>query len=171
MATFKVTKVVGEPREWSSAKGGSMLTYKMLGSLDGREEELVQINTSKEKAKVPFEGEAIECEVAKDDPTYGKTIKRAATFPGTANPPYQENPDRQASIERQNSLTNAISFCTTKANVLIAAGKPDLALAEVEGKHILQVATYFKKYNSAEISVTMGPEDVARAFGYEKEAA
>lgn len=80
----------------------------------------------------------------------------------------QESPEKQASIERQHSLTAAITYCTTKANILAQMGKLEEALEEMQGKHVIQVATYLAGYSSGKFNITMTPEEIAKVFGYKE---
>jgi hypothetical protein len=76
-----------------------------------------------------------------------------------------ENPERQNSIERQNSLTNAVNYCIAKANFLLGLNKVEEAEEEISGKHIITVATYFHKYTKGDITVVTESqkEEVATA--------
>ncbi|HZO90888.1 MAG TPA: hypothetical protein VFB38_21355 [Chthonomonadaceae bacterium] len=167
MSKFIVSEVRGMPREWES-QNGPMLTYTLVGILDGSPAQ-VQIHTTKAKPRTPVVGEEIDCEVVKDHPTYGKTIKRLARVAqgGGSGKGASESPERQASIERQNSLSNAIAYCKAKADLLLAAKRPEEALQALTGTHVLQVALYFQHYNSGKLTLRMGPEEIARLFGYE----
>lgn len=74
----------------------------------------------------------------------------------------KSDPERQTSIERQNSLSNAVSYCVAKANLM---DKKD-ALKYLSGKEIIQVATYFKRYNEGKVTCVMEPLEIAEVFGY-----
>ena len=79
---------------------------------------------------------------------------------------YEEPGDRQSSIERQNALTNAVTYCTEKASFLTGINEPEKAEQELTGKHIVQVATYFHKFTSGKIVASMSPDEIAEQFGY-----
>lgn len=128
--TFTVEKILGEPREWESPHG-TMLTYKLVGSLDGAATETVSINTKKDQPKVPKVGEDIDCEIAKDHPTFGKTIKRATPAPTAQfNPTARANTapfkDNSPSIERQVALK-----CAVELAGYYVAGKQSFGIDEV----------------------------------------
>ena len=187
MSQFTVQSITQGPEQFSSAYG-VLYSVRMAGILDGQIETNVQINV-KDPSRSPVVGSVIDCTVEKRD-AYGVKIKKIQIPPQTAYtapqgpvvnqnpqsptqattsssyPPREDPTTRQASIERQNSLTNAISYCTTKAQALIGAKKYDEALREMEGKKVLQVATYFSSYNSGKVTVVMTPEEVAQCFGY-----
>jgi len=57
----------------------------------------------------------------------------------------KSDPATQKTIVRQNSLTNAVAYCTAKANL-----DKDYKLT---GKEVIQVATYFAKYSLGEVTV------------------
>lgn len=118
MPKFFVEKVMGEPREWETAHG-IMLTYKLVGSLDGADTETVSINTKKDAPKIPKVGDEIECEVANAHPVFGKTIKRSAPLPLMASshpttPNSTPFKDNSPSIERQVALKAAVEFAGYK---------------------------------------------------------
>ena len=178
MSTFVVQSVETKPPFTNSY--GTFYPVQMAGILDGQIETSASLNV-KDPTKYPTIGSTIECLIEKRD-TYGVKIKKMPpppplTAPVAAHseqgapaslPPYQrEDPTvRQRSIERQNSLTNAIAFCLGKAKILTEMGHMEDALAHLEGKKILQVATYFNRYNNGKLTVVMTPEEVAMTFGY-----
>lgn len=158
---YKVTSLRGEPREWES-QNGPMLTYYLNGLLDDVEEP-VQINTSKAKAKVPYVGEVIECTVSKDDPKFGKTIKRvqSAFTPQSGGQsgakwggsPRQDDPEKQRMIVRQNSLGNAINHSIAKAQLYMAEKKYEQAHMVLDGAKILIKAETFAKFSLGDLKV------------------
>lgn len=142
--TFEVSSINGEPREWGEV-GREMITYKLFGKLDGEACE-VQINTTKAKKKVPFNGEKIECEVTKDDPKYGKTIKRVQAGGFTPGAPRQEDPERQISIIRQSSFERSILIQAKKADIFVAEKKYDEAHDAMAFKTIANLSDYIAEY-------------------------
>ena len=62
---------------------------------------------------------------------------------------FKADPEKQSSIERQNSLTNAVAYCTAKASLM---DKKE-ALEYLTGKQIVQVATHFHKYTKGDVTV------------------
>lgn len=198
MSTFIPQSVTpNNPPSYSTANG-TFFTYTMAGLLDGQVETHVEIGT-KDNKKVPYLGEQITCLVQGRSGTSVK-IKRdiaAAPYVGTApsmspvgailpvapqmpvsaapmpsSPPSAPPEDpRQSSIERQNSLTNAISFCSAKKDLYLSLKRPDEAEKQLTGKHIVEVATYFHRYTAGKIIVSMDIEEVASKLGYEKPEA
>lgn len=140
---YEVSKINGEPREWGEP-GREMLTYSLLGKLDG-EIENVQITTSKAKAKIPFLGEKIECEVSKDDPKYGKTIKRTSTGFVGGFKGHPEDPEKQKMIVRQNALGNAVQFLIATVNTGAKAKE------ELTTENVLLIATKFAAFSMGEL--------------------
>lgn len=60
-----------------------------------------------------------------------------------------KSPEERASIERQNALTNAVNYCTSKSQFL----EKKQALEELTGKHVIEVAHYFQKFTSGSMTV------------------
>ena len=93
---------------------------------------------------------------------YGMKFKKA--YSGGGGGKYgKNNPETQAQIIRQNSLTNAVAYCTAKANLM----KKEDGEKYLSGKGIIQVATYFSKYSLGKITVVMTLEEIAKELGYE----
>ncbi|MBA2706124.1 MAG: hypothetical protein H0U60_20000 [Blastocatellia bacterium] len=61
----------------------------------------------------------------------------------------QDNPETQAAIIRQNSLTNAVNYVLGKAAYMTQ----EEAIKFISGKEVIEVATYFAKYSKGEITV------------------
>lgn len=123
-----------------------MLTYSLTGTLEGTTEN-VQIVTSKKKAKVPFIGEVIECTVTKDDPRFGKTIKRVAAaftpgaMPASPKKEWQPNPSTDFPYL---SLKASIEYC---GHVLAAQRDlPKEERKDITGASVLHNAKLFEKY-------------------------
>lgn len=60
---------------------------------------------------------------------------------------FTESPEKQASIERQHALTQALTYVLGKGE-------------EVTGKHVIQVATFFHAFTSGKSNVTTTPEEL-----------
>ena len=71
---------------------------------------------------------------------YGRKFKRDASggFQGG------NNPQRQSSIEWQSARRDAVDYCIAKSRLLLDLGKKKDAEEELSGKHIFEVALYFK---------------------------
>lgn len=82
-----------------------------------------------------------------EDSQWGKKFKKGR--PMLAGGGRTENPERQASIERQNALTNAVNYCVAKAGMM---DKKD-GLKWLTGKEVIQVATYFARYSKGLVTV------------------
>jgi hypothetical protein len=194
MSTF-IVQSVDEISQWQSAQGGPMWAAKMSGLLDGQIVTNAQIN-AKTQQNLPQPGQTIDVTATPDRYGYklkknapgmggfapqapqGSVVQQAGQFavptaqPGSvapqkpATPPRDEYAERQSSIERQNALTNSVAYCTAKATALLAAKKPEAALSELTGKHVLDVATFFARYNAGKVIASMTPEQVAEEFGY-----
>lgn len=149
---FKVTQVLGDPKEWES-RNGTMLTYKLWGSLDGGSDEMVQINTSKNKPKVPTVGEVIICDISKDDPQYGKSIRRVQEG-GFQNSQLSRSPETQDAIMRQHATTDALSFLAIKASQMTKK-----QVLEISDTVVLRKAQlFFDYYKSGTMPVSNLPE-------------
>lgn len=159
MASIKVLSINDDPRQW----GDNNYSYKIQVELDGKPDIVEVVAFGKKECPVTV-GQTYEGEVTSNN--YGKSFRMKKAGGGGKN---NESPEKQASIERQNSLTNSINYCTAKAQVLIAMGKLEAAEEELSGKHILQVATYFAGYNNGKLTIVMKPNEIAKVFGYETE--
>lgn len=161
MASFKVVSCT-KVGEFTGQYG---LNYKYLLMLEGQPAG-AELN-QKPETPVPAPGTEIEGELTNSQ--YGLKFKKAQKFTGGGYSvgAKTEAPEKQGSIERQNALTNAVHFCVSKANLL---EQPE-AVKYLSGKQIIEVATYFKKYNEGKISIVMTPEEVAREFGYTQPTA
>ena len=81
-----------------------------------------------------------------EDTQWGKRFKKTPTGGGFSK---FNDPQTRNEIIRQNSLTNAVAFCTAKANLM----EKKVAIEYLTGKKIIQVATYFAKYSKGEVTV------------------
>ena len=63
---------------------------------------------------------------------------------------YKRDPEVEQQIIRQNSLTNAVAYCTAKSGLM---DKKD-ALKYLTGKEIIEVASYFARYSMGLISLS-----------------
>jgi hypothetical protein len=81
---------------------------------------------------------------------------------GGGNGRYND-PETGKQIIRQNALTNAVAFCTAKAQMQEAKE----GIKYLSGKQVIQVATYFAAYSQGKATVVMTPAEIATAFGYE----
>lgn len=98
---------------------------------------------------------------------YGNKFKKeqtGGTFGGGAP---RNDPATRLEIIRQNSLTNAVAYCTAKANLM----PQKEALKFLTGKEIIQVATYFAKYSQGLVTVVNDPEPVEEQVNAEDIAA
>ena len=185
MSQFIVQSVVAEAPFQSAY--GLLYPFKMSGLLDGQIEPSVSIN-AKDQYKGPVVGQTITCDIT-DRNSFGVKIKRSQVVPGApmavnapvlqsmpvGSPSVPSSPlasvpedARQNSIERQNSLTSAISFCSAKKDLYISLKRPDEAEKQLTGKHIVEVATYFYRYNNGKIIASMELDEVAAQLGYKK---
>jgi hypothetical protein len=89
------------------------------------------------------DGQEIEGEWKTDQ--YGTKFEVARTAGGGS----RNDPAVQRNIIRQNSLTNAVAYCTAKAGYM----EQKDALKYLSCKEIIQVATYFAKYSEGLITV------------------
>jgi hypothetical protein len=109
-------------------------------------------------------GQEIEGEWKKDD--YGNDRFEVARQGGQYSKARFEDPAKQGSIERQNALSNAITYCTAKAQLL--AGKTKVSIdAQLSGKHIIEVAALFSAYNAGKITPDMTPDVIAKIWDKE----
>lgn len=116
-----------------TSKSGEM--YKYAVQLEGETDavELVQKPTS------PIPSGEISGSI--EDTQYGRKFRKEASggFQGQRN-----DPQRQASIEWQSARRDAVDYCIAKSRLLFDLGKKKEAEEELSGKHIFQVAFYFK---------------------------
>lgn len=117
------------------SKFGTMVKYTI--EADGESGELSQKPTT----PPPKAGDKIFGHF--EDTAYGKRFKKASQgnmggFRG------QENPQRQISIEWQSARRDAVDYCIAKSTLLFNLKKIKEAEEELSGKHIFEVALYFK---------------------------
>jgi len=72
---------------------------------------------------------------------------------------YTESPEKQESIERQNSLSNALALSIAVAQVFMAEKKYEEAHKALSGKEVLVKATTFYDYNHGSLKVPVKTED------------
>jgi hypothetical protein len=158
--TDKEYEIIGamKTREFSGQYGKTFVyTINISGlNLEDGSSEPLELN-QKPESPAPKAGDKIIGHI--EDGKYGtrvfKRVKQSGGFQGG-----RSDPATRKEIIRQNSLTNAVAYCTAKANL-------DKTY-KLLGKEIIQVATYFAKYSLGEISVVMSPEEIAKEFGYEE---
>ncbi len=186
--TFNVVAVSMSPKAYTNANG-TFQPYTLFGSFDGGEPEYVVIHAKSPVGKVPHQGEAIECTAdsvpvdvqVKDKIMEIKRIRRVSQQGGGQSPAPRsqspsvpahnaqfEAPDRQASIERQNSLTNAVALCVARSEVSVAAKQYDEAAAQLTEENVVSVAAGLARYNSGkpEKPAPEKDEDIAMGMGF-----
>jgi len=132
-------------------KYGKNFKYGMILTDDkGTEVEGVELS-QKPETPVPAVGSTIDGNI--EDTQYGKRFKKDFARGGEGS--YKNNPETRNEIIRQNALTNAVNFCTSKAALM------DKKEAEkyLTGKHVIQVATYFARYSKGEVTVVSENEE------------
>lgn len=87
-------------------------------------------------------GQIVEGEWKETD--YGTKFEVAR---GASTNRFTESPEKQASIERQHALSQAVTYVLGKGE-------------EVTGKHVIQVATFFHAFTSGKSNVTTTPEEL-----------
>jgi len=94
----------------------------------------------KPDSKVPVVGDSLEGDFISDS-KWGLKFKRALSggFQGQRN-----DPERQSSIEWQSARRDAVDYCIAKSRLLFDLKKIKEAEEELSGKHIFEVALYFK---------------------------
>jgi len=134
MPTFKVKKILGTKNIPKKDGTGTFPVHNVLSEDDQVFDYVGVLN----------EGQTIEGYI--EETKYGKKFKAA----GTANNPggRREDPNRQASIERQNALNNAIAYATAKAGLM----DKTKATAYLTGKQVIETAFYFLKFTQGSIS-------------------
>ena len=125
------------------SKFGKMFKYTV--QLEGENDavEIVQ------KPETPAPSGEVEGTI--EDTQYGKKFKKVQAGGGYGG---KSDPATQKAIIRQNSLTNAVAYCTAKAGLM----GPEKALKFLTGKEIIQVATYFAKYSEGLVTVVTESE-------------
>ena len=145
--------VIKEVLEVADKMSKANKPYK-LTTFKGEDDKLYRDVYGELKVGAELEGEWV-------TDNYGTKFKLATSGGGGS----RNDPERQGSIERQNSLSNAVAYCTAKANLM----EQKEALKYLSGKKIVQVATYFKRYNEGKVTCVMNPAEIAKEFGYESE--
>ena len=201
MSTFIVQSVTPSTPPSYTTANGVFFTYKLAGLLDGHVEASAEIGTKdnlkipypseqitcvltgrtpygikikRDNTAQPWTGVApvmtpVSALVPQSIAEQPITQQAVPTAVVTAVAPYEDK--TQTSIERQNSLTNAIAFCSAKKDMYLSLKRPDEAEKQLTGKHIVDVATYFHRYTSGKIIASMDIEDVAASLGYKKPEA
>lgn len=146
MSQFHVTQVNPNAKAWTGP-AGEMLSYYIKGSLDGGSEEQVQINTIKAKPKVPCVGEIIECEVTRDHPQYGKTLKRTQAVPQGA---VSGGSARGSQGSYHPSPASEIPYLSLKSAVEFASSKVSAKL-DIDGAGVVAMAQVFQRYLEGQI--------------------
>lgn len=116
-------------------------SFKYSVMLEG-EAEAVTLN-QKPETPAPKAGDILSGTIAEDQ--YGRKFKKEQKPNGFSAGFTKSDPETPKQIIRQNSLTNAVNYCIAKANL-------DKNY-KLEGKEVIQVATYFAKYSLGEISI------------------
>lgn len=124
---------------------GQMTDY-MLVFKDGSAGEMSQ----KASTPAPKTGDTLDGTI--EDTQYGPKFRKTKQAGGFGGQAY--NPEREASIIRQNSLTNAVAYCLGKANLMTK----EAGLKWLSGKEVLQVATYFARYSKGAVTVVTEAE-------------
>ena len=148
MPKFKVEKAAPTRKyEWN----GKQFQEYMVFMKDESGEIVTASMSRMEDKPAPSEGEEL-IGTIETDPKWGSKFKAEKKAFG-AGGGYKQNPETQASIERQNSLTNAISYMQLKVTALIANKEAEKAIKYVTGKQAIIVATHFAKYNKGKVTV------------------
>jgi hypothetical protein len=111
--------------------------HKYMVMFEGQPD-AVEMNI-KPTSPVPQIGEELDGTI--ETTSYGKKFKRTQSggFQGGSS-----NPERQSSIEWQSARRDAVDYCIAKSRLLFDLKKMKEAEEELSGKHIFQVAFYFK---------------------------
>lgn len=112
--------------------------YKYAVQFEGKDE-AVEMN-QKPGSPAPKAGDELEGTI--ESTQYGKRFKRTQT--GGNQGGYRDNPERQSSIEWQSARRDAVDYCIAKSRLLFDLKKTKEAEEELSGKHIFEVALYFK---------------------------
>ena len=128
------------------SKFGKMVKYTV--QFDG-EAEAVEI-VQKPESPEPKTGDEVEGDI--ETTQYGRKFKRERQ--GYNGGGGKSDPATQKAIIRQNSLTNAVAYCTAKANLM----EQKEALKYLTGKGVIQTATYFAKYSEGNVTVVTESE-------------
>ena len=128
------------------SKFGKMVKYTVQFDGEAEAVEIVQKPDSPE----PKTGDEVEGDI--ETTQYGRKFKRERQ--GYNGGGGKSDPATQKAIIRQNSLTNAVAYCTAKANLM----EQKKALEYLTGKQVMQVATYFAKYSEGSVTVVTESE-------------
>ncbi len=170
---FNVLMVSKSPAEYTNANG-TFQPYTLWGTFDGNSDPEYAVIHKKPESAPPRQGDSIECTVdpglvdvpVKDKMLEIKRIRgvssggrgsqsqaqRQAPRPSAPSNPSQnaqhESPDRQGSIERQNSLTNAVALCVARSEVSLAQKQYDDAAGQLTEENVVSVAAQLALYNA-----------------------
>ena len=86
----------------------------------------------------------------------GMKFKKESSFGGGAGGGRFNDPETRKEIIRQSSLAQAVAFATKKVEFM----DPEKALEYLNGKQIVQIATYFAAYAEGRLTVAMSDQDV-----------
>jgi hypothetical protein len=112
--------------------------FKYAVQFEGQDE-AVELN-QKPDSPAPKAGDILEGTI--ETTQYGRRFKRAQS--GGFGGGFKADPERQKSIEWQSARRDALDYCIAKARLLFDLKKTKEAEEELSGKHIFEVALYFK---------------------------
>lgn len=129
-------------KEFTTGNGITLRSYTVMGLLDG-DLDMVEMN-AKSDATAPKIGETLEVTIEVSQ--WGKKAKKVqqGNYGGKAHGGYSEDPEKQAMIVRQNSLSNAVTFAIGK---LTLEKKPD----ELTPEYVLLIAEKFAQYSMGKL--------------------
>ena len=120
-----------------SFQGQSGEIYKYATMFEG-EDESAEVNQIP-KTPAPKAGDKLTGHI--EESKWGKKFVKAKVGGGGG---FKDNPERQSSIEWQSARRDAVDYCIAKSRLLFDLKKVKEAEKELSGKHIFQVALYFK---------------------------
>jgi hypothetical protein len=152
MPQLEVQSVKAKPSY--EGKFGVMYPFHIGGLLDGQTD-VVEMSFKKPE-NAPKPGDTIEVEITANN-EYGKKAKKVQSFTasgdggGSATRSYGKSPEEQASIGRQNALSNATTLQVERARMV---GKPELLTTD----KVVEVATALAAFNNGQVKPEPTPE-------------
>lgn len=96
---------------------------------------------------LPAAGSTLEGTI--EETKYGKRFKKDRQAGGFGGGARGRSPEERDEIMRQNALTNAVAYVTAKASLMDKKAGQEY----MNGKQVIQVATFFHKYSKGQVTV------------------
>jgi hypothetical protein len=181
---FNIVAVSKSPDAYSMPGKGTFQPYTLFGTFEGNSDPEYVVIHKKADSNAPRQGDSLECTVdsvpvdifVKDKVIEAKRIRGVFAQPGQSpapvfqmpaapaqNAPYEPS-DRQESIQRQNSLTNAVALSIARSEVCIASKMYDDAAGHLAESAVILLASELALYNAGKSDKAITVDSVEDMF-------